>query len=115
MTAVPYRPLYSFAHYRNKLGEEGHCRMCLRPAHVRPLTRHHLIPQRWFARQRHDVRWQKLRNCAANIIPLCRACHDEVERDRESRRMLRRSLVQEEIAWIIAVRGTEWLNTRYPS
>lgn len=114
MTVTPYQPLYSFARFRNKLADEGHCRMCLRSEAVRPLTRHHLVPLRWFHKQRHDARWLRLRNVAANIIPLCRGCHDLVERDREARRMLRRALTQEEIAWAICVRGAAWLNTRYP-
>lgn len=104
----------SLYRYYDKVRAEGHCRMCLRPAAVRPLTRHHLVPQRWFLRQRHDRRWVAYRNLAANIIPLCRLCHDDVEHDLGARKMLRKMLTQEEIAFAWAVRGPEWLNHRYP-
>lgn len=90
--------------------------MCLRSDRVRPLTRHHLIPQSWFLRQKHDRRWAAWRNIAPNIIPLCRPCHDLIERwdnGLEARRMLRRSLTQEEIAFALAVRP-EWFNRWYP-
>lgn len=100
----------------DKLKAEGHCRMCLRPAEVRPLTRHHLIPQNWWiASYAHNNAARSLRNVATNIIPLCRPCHDLVERDVEERRMLRRVLTQAEVAFAIAVRGVHWLERVYPS
>ena len=108
-------PLRRFFTDGSKVAREGHCRMCLRPGHVRQLSRHHLIPQRWFRQQGERV--YVLRNAAANIVPLCRACHDEIETGPTrlaSRRMLRRALTQEEVAFVIDVRGLRWLETRYP-
>jgi len=96
---------------------EGHCRMCLRPAFVRPLTRHHLVAESWFLKQ--PVHLRMVRNAHANIVPLCRACHDLID-SRESdvryreRKMLRKRLSQSEIAFIIQVRGIKWLNQTYP-
>lgn len=98
-----------------KVEREGHCRMCRRPSRVRPLTRHHLIPQGWWKAKGEEI--GALRNAAANIVPLCRACHDDVESKNgaESRRMLRRVLTQTEIAFVIDVIGHAWLDRRYPS
>lgn len=104
----------SLFRWYDKLRAEGHCRMCLRPDAVRPLTRHHLVPQRWFTHQKHDLRWALWRNVSANIIPLCRACHDSVEHEWDSRKMLRRLLTQEEIALAVALRGMDWLDHAYP-
>lgn len=95
----------------DKLAAEKHCRACLRPDEVRPLTRHHLVPQSWWLRRGGLARY---RNLAANIIPLCRPCHDAVEHDLEARRMLRRSLTQQEVALAIALRGQLWLDWCYP-
>lgn len=94
--------------------------MCLRPARVRQLTRHHLIPQSWFAsvmRASCGGDWfalWRLMNADANIVPLCRPCHDLVEVDREARVMLRRVLTVEELAFMIQVRGRVWVEHRYP-
>jgi hypothetical protein len=96
----------------DKLAAEKHCRACLREQTVRPLTRHHLVPQSWWLRR--GVEFARFRNISANIIPLCRPCHDEVERDTEARRMLRRVLTQQEIALAIALRGQPWLDAVYP-
>lgn len=97
-----------------KVHGEAHCRMCLRPREIRPLTRHHLVPQQWFMVQAEIVR--DLRNCDACIVPLCRPCHDSVEgkKNRDGRKMLRRVLTQDEIAFCIAVRGKEWFDKAYP-
>lgn len=101
----------------HKMRAEGHCRMCLRPASVRPLTRHHIIPESWFLRQPMHLR--VVRNAHANIVPLCRPCHDLVDnRDADekktARRGLRRSFSQSEIAFAVQVRGLDWLNATYP-
>jgi hypothetical protein len=96
-----------------KVDREGHCRMCRRPSRVRQLTRHHLIPQEWWRQRGEDI--APLRNAAANIVPLCRPCHDEVETDVESRRMLRRVLTQTEVAFVIDVIGRAWMDERYPA
>lgn len=111
---------------KEKLRREGCCRMCLRPSAeladlwmrpdaIRVMTRHHLVPQRWFNVHKE---WIHLRDCDANIVPLCRACHDLVELRNGSgsshRRMLRRLLTQAEISFIIQVRGYRWFEGTYP-
>lgn len=93
------------------------CRMCTRPREVRPLTRHHLVPESWFLKQPLPLRL--IRNAHANIVPLCRPCHDRIDSREEyvrleARRYLRRSLSQQEIAFAIQVRGRAWLNHHYP-
>lgn len=98
--------------------ENSGCRMCLREHRVRPLTRHHLVPEHWFLRQPLPLRM--IRNAHANIIPLCRPCHDMVDsRDPmehiPARRELRRSLSTDELAFAIQVRGRAWLDREYPS
>lgn len=100
-----------------KMRHEKICRLCLRPEHVRPLTRHHIVPLRWFVRQ--GIRMRIHRNASANITPLCRDCHDRVESPNrtirvEARRYLRRSMTQQEVAFAIAVRGRDWLELQYP-
>jgi hypothetical protein len=102
-----------------KVQREGHCRMCLRPAYVRPLTRHHLVPSRWFVRST-DLRLRMIRNASANVVPLCRPCHDLIETSEtavrmEARTMLRRVLTQQEVTFCIQVRGQQWLEWAYPS
>lgn len=104
-----------------KLAEEGQCRMCLRPPpildpwapeYARKLTRHHLIPQSWFRARSMKVR--QLSNADANIVPLCRRCHDDVEDDEAARKMLRKVLTQAEVAFVIQMLGQEWIDRRYP-
>ena len=58
---------------RSKVEEEGRCRLCLRDQRIRPLTRHHVVPKRWF---RSRGLPNSLRDADANIVPLCRPCHD---------------------------------------
>jgi hypothetical protein len=96
--------------------QHGLCRMCLRPRHVRPLTRHHLVPVWWF--RKHPHLWV-YNSVTANLVPLCRPCHDTVDNRkrsdrRDARRLLRRSLSQQEIAFAIAVAGKAWLDLEYP-
>jgi 5-methylcytosine-specific restriction endonuclease McrA len=100
-----------------KMQQAKVCRLCLREEWIRPLTRHHIVPLRWFVRQ--GVRVRIHRNASANITPLCRDCHDRVESpDRatriEARRYLRRSMTQQEVAFAIAVRGRDWFDIHYP-
>ena len=97
--------------------DAGYCRMCRREARVRPLTRHHLVPESWFLRQPLPLRM--IRNAHANIVPLCRPCHDRIDcRDiverSQARRELRRSLTQQEITFAIQVRSRAWLDYEYP-
>lgn len=88
-----------------KFRTEGACRLCRRSASVRPLTRHRLLPG---SRGGAYV--------PVNCVPLCRACHDDVDhRDRRTRlparRMLRASLWPMEIACAktaFAIRGTSF-------
>lgn len=98
-------------HWRDKR-EEGRCRMCLRPASVRPLTRHHVVPVSWFFCH-HDRELMVLRNCAPNVVPLCRPCHDEVEKGGVARRMLRKVMSPDEYAFAHAVAGRRWFDRRY--
>lgn len=113
---LPPRSLRSPKLTPRKMQGEGHCRMCQRPAHVRPLTRHHLVPEGWFRTQPLELR--VYRNAHANIVPLCRPCHDLVHDrldSRPGRVLLRRSMTQAEIAFVIAVRDRAWLEAEYPS
>ena len=96
-----------------KVYAEGRCRMCQRPNRVRPLTRHHLVPLRWFL-SGGGQHLRMVRNANANIIPLCRPCHDLVEQDQDARRMLRKLLTQQEIAFAVRTIGLRWFNHRYP-
>jgi hypothetical protein len=98
--------------WQQKFQAEGHCRMCLRPHYVRPLTKHHLVPQRWFLRE--GARWAMWRNRAVNLVPLCEPCHRLVECDVDARRELRRCLAQAEVAFVISLRGLTWLDGMYP-
>lgn len=100
-----------------KCHAEGHCRMCQRPGAVRQLTRHHVVPFAWW--KKIALPWREVRNAPANIVPLCRPCHDLVESpDRavreEARRMARRAMAQTEIAFAIGVRGKPWFDHHYP-
>ena len=115
---------------REKLRDEGRCRMCLKTAaevtasgqHVRGerlLTRHHLVPRTWWSygtKRREERRsgWRRLRDADANIVPLCRPCHDLVESDVDGRKLLRKVLSQAEIAYCIQARGQLWFDTYYP-
>jgi len=118
---LPSAELSSPKQTATKMGGEAVCRMCLRPGHVRPLTRHHLVPESWFRRQPIGLRM--IRNAHANIVPLCRPCHSRIDNyataeeriERvEARRHLRRSLTQQEITFAIQVRGRTWLDQNYP-
>jgi HNH endonuclease. len=114
---LPSKSLVSSTLTAIKIGTDPICRMCLRPGRVRQITRHHLVPDSWFRRQPDSLR--TIRNAHANIVPLCRPCHDRVdsrdlEERAEARRHLRRSLAQQEIAFAIQVRGREWLDENYP-
>jgi hypothetical protein len=109
-----------------KVREEGACRMCRRLAQVRPLTRHHLVAQRWFrsrlvslpvTREEEEaawMEWRRLRDADANIVPLCEPCHKQVEGDAGHRLLLRRVLAPEEATFCILLRGQEWFDHRYP-
>lgn len=101
----------------NKLQSEGRCRDCQVSKHERQLTRHHLVPISWFLGEGRQYRI--IRNSNANIVPLCRPCHDRVESRHpvirlEARRRLRRLLTQQEIAFAIQLRGRWWLDSEYP-
>lgn len=118
------RPLLVYRYGgKTKLTEEGRCRMCQRPSHVRRLTRHHLVDQHWcnrcvFLRVRPDtvepMPRYRVRDCDMNIVPLCGPCHAEVEADVAARRMLRKLLAPQEVAFTIKLRGEQWFEQRYP-
>lgn len=82
-----------------KLRAEGRCRLCERPAALRKLTKHRLVPGR--NRGRYE---------ACNVVPLCWRCHQAVESSAEVRRLLRPLLWPVEIAH--ATR-TPWLRERF--
>lgn len=118
MILYPSPGLRSHVGTARKFGGGALCRMCGRAKSVRPLTRHHLVPQRWFRGEPEHI--QLLRSATANLIPLCRPCHDEVDnRDRhdrmDARRMLRRSLTQAEVAFAIQVWGRADFDREYPA
>lgn len=83
---------------------------------MRPLTRHHLVPKSWFnqSARKHDPRYRYVKSCDANIIPLCRACHDAVEDDVTARRILRKMLGSQEVALVIYLQGSRWFDSKYP-
>jgi hypothetical protein len=109
---------------RSKLREEARCRMCLHPRRrrgVRQLTRHHIVPQQWFRTrmQRESgsawTRLWRLRDAEANIVPLCARCHRDVHADEWARRMLRKVLGANEVAFAIKVFGQASFDAMYPS
>lgn len=117
LVQLPSRSLRSPKTTQHKMLCEAHCRMCGRPDHVRELTKHHLVPVHWFLNQPWLLR--EIRNAHANIIPLCRVCHDRVDNKNgaeraQARRELRRCLSVQELAFAIQVRGKEWIDTEYP-
>jgi 5-methylcytosine-specific restriction endonuclease McrA len=98
---------------KEKVREEDHCRFCLRPARIRSLTRHHLVPRSYF----NNFGYKYLRDSDANLIPLCREDHDLIHdpiMGGMARTMLRKLLTQGEIAFMIQVRGIDWTNSTYP-
>lgn len=96
--------IYSVA---EKMKAEGQCRLCWRKdrgSGGRELTKHRLVPGR------HGGEY-----IVANVIPLCRRCHDEVEReDPLSRRMLRPKLWPMEVAHGKKKLGEEIFELMYP-
>lgn len=99
----------------HKLHAERRCRIC----HSRDrLTRHHLISQAWFNARKETIRL--LRNANANIVPLCERCHRIVDSSRDpvgqlqKRAALREQLGAAEVAFILQMRGRDWLDTWYP-
>lgn len=105
---------------RKVRADGGYCRLCqtteaerradrtlARPDRYR-ITKHHMVPQA-----------DGGRNDPANIVGLCRACHDLIDKMPLWRRIpqraeLRRLLDPEEIAYVRAVKGQEWLDYHYP-
>lgn len=99
--------------------QHAYCRVCGREKYQGPpyITRHHLVPESWFLSQPECLK--AIRNAHANIIPLCRDCHDEIDlphpvAKERARRKLRALLLQDEIVFAIQVRGREWLDREYP-
>lgn len=102
-----------------KFGSGAICRMCAREKKIRPLTRHHLVPRAFFAELEQSDPRRAFVNATANLIPLCRPCHDLVDNRDEfertfARRKLRQLLGQAEIAFVIALLGKRWLDEHYP-
>lgn len=99
---------------RTKVCSEGCCRLCRSGEN---LTRHHLVPQAWFVQRKLELK--VLRNANANIVPLCRACHEVLDGREPVPRLQKRSTLRErlysnEVAFILQVRGKDWLNHHYP-
>jgi len=101
---------------REKVVQERACRVC---ASRKDMTRHHLVPLSWFFSEK-GAHLRKIRNVNANIVPLCEACHRLVDGIRDpvlrlkKRAALRERLGSNEIAFIIQVRGRQWLDHHYP-
>lgn len=59
----------------------------------------------------------RLRDCDANLVPLCRPCHDWVEspKDDSGRKMLRKLLGSAEAGFAIRLLGEGWFERRYPA
>lgn len=110
---------------KKKCSDEGRCRLCERWWEQRAPTRHHLVPQSWFVGRRFVIGSSRLgskaldrylvRDVDANIVPLCSPCHTAVENDGEARKMLRKRLGAAEATYVIAMRGREWFDLRYPA
>lgn len=86
-----------------KLVAENACRLCERPAGVRKLTKHRLVPGRLGGAYEYR-----------NVVPLCNSCHVAVENDVGVRRMLRPKLWPIEVAHAISRCGKPWLDRTYP-
>lgn len=91
----------------DKMKAEGQCRLCgrlNRGSGARELTKHRLVPGRFGGEY-----------IVANVIPLCRRCHDDVEaQDPVARRMLRPKLWPLEVAHAIKKLSQEWFDLMYP-
>lgn len=101
-----------------KLLSEPVCRMCGKPGrmtqigervYVAGVTAHHLIPR---SQGGDDV--------PGNIVPLCgdgtRGCHGDITGNLKWVRVtLRSHLQQDELEYIRAKKGDEWLERRYPA
>ena len=102
---------------RDKVLMERKCRLC---PESEELTRHHLVPHSWFITDTVGGAFRPIRNANANIVPLCASCHRIVDGIRDpvgrlqKRSALRAALGTNEIAFIIQVRGQEWLDEHYP-
>lgn len=99
---------------RAKVQQEGRCRLC---SAGDELTRHHLVPMAWFLQRKLELR--TLRNANANIVPLCRDCHEIVDGREpvprlQKRSALRAALYSNEVAFILQVRGKPWFDSHYP-
>lgn len=91
----------------DKMKAEAQCRLCSRlnrGSGARELTKHRLVPGR------HGGEY-----IVANVIPLCRRCHDDVEaQDPVTRRMLRPKLWPMEVAHVLKRLGDQWFELMYP-
>ena len=90
-----------------KIRVEAQCRLCgrfNRGSGARELTKHRLVPGRFGGEY-----------IVANVIPLCRRCHDDVEaQDAVARRMLRPKLWPLEVSHAIKKISEEWYEYMYP-
>lgn len=118
--ALPHESLIYPLGGKRKLTAEKVCRLCGSEWTAwRVRTRHHVVPQSWFLGLEADDVRRGIAHAQSNLVPLCRPCHDEVDSRypvvREmARRMLRLVMTQQEVAFVIALRGREWLDLEYP-
>lgn len=103
-----------------KVQQEGRCRLCktteaerrrdrteTRPSRYK-LTKHHLVPVSLGGT-----------NAIANIVPLCRACHDLIDKMPLWKRIPKRAelrllLHPDEIAHVVSRLGRDWFDWHYP-
>lgn len=121
---VPHDSLVHPLGGKRKMSAEVACRLCERDFVARypstRRTRHHVVPQSWFLGFDAVGVVRGMKDAHANLVPLCRPCHDLVDSRFpvvrvEARRRLRSRLTQQEIAFAIAVRGLGWLDREYPT
>lgn len=97
---------------RTKLDEERLCRMC--GTSRGGMTRHHIVPKRWFKEMLGEGKGAKIRDCDNNIVPLCAHCHHDIENNADGRQMLRKVLSVSELAFGIQLVGNTQFNAWYP-
>lgn len=102
-----HRPPIQINSVAEKLKAENQCRLCERrhkDIGPRELTRHRLVPGR------HGGEY-----IVANVVPLCRCCHDAVEaQNADARVRLRPKLWPMEVAHVIRRMSEEWYDLAYP-
>lgn len=102
-----------------KVRTEGCCRLCEKTEAERRRDREYRA-ERWRITRHHMIpRADGGRNDAENIIPLCRSCHDLIDKKPLAKRIrhradLRARLTDAEVAYLREKRGDVWLARHYP-